>query len=100
MSGFKAITIYARRQVDANEILIGIVDTGEGISPDKTERVFDRFQQIDDESERQRLGFGLGLAICRELVEMHSGRIWVESKPGVGSDFKFTLPLEPPIEPA
>ena len=90
------VTIYARfarQQAGADKILIGVVDTGEGIPADKTDLVFDRFQQLDDRPERRQLGSGLGLAICRELVEMHGGRIWVESKPGAGSDFKFTLPV-------
>ncbi len=99
------VTIYARAtpsirsargQAGADEVLIGVVDTGEGIPAAETDRVFERFQQFDGISERRQLGSGLGLAICRELVEMHGGRIWVESKPNAGSDFKFTLPLDSP----
>jgi signal transduction histidine kinase len=93
------VTIYARcvrRQADPDEVLIGVVDTGEGIPAAEMDRVFERFQQIDLKSERRQLGSGLGLAICRELVEMHGGRIWVESKLDAGSDFKFTLPVQSP----
>lgn len=91
------VTLYARsvrQQAGAGEVLMGVLDTGEGIPPEEIDRVFDRFQQLDAKSERRQLGSGLGLAICRELVEMHGGRIWVESQPGVGSDFKFTLPVD------
>lgn len=98
-TGQGRVTIYARclrRQAGATEVLIGVLDTGEGIPATEMDRVFERFQQLDDKSERRHLGSGLGLAICRELVEMHGGRIWVESQPGAGSDFKFTLPVESP----
>jgi signal transduction histidine kinase len=78
---------------EAGEICIGVRDTGEGIPDDLCERVFDRFQQFDQDSNRRRQGGGLGLAICRELVEKHDGRIWVTSTHGKGSDFIFSLPI-------
>ena len=89
-----SVTLYARHLADDNEVLIGLKDTGEGIPADKLAHLFKRFQQVDDNEERRRQGSGLGLAICRELVEMHEGRIWVESTPGEGSNFMFILPLE------
>ncbi len=91
-----SVTLHASYQAGEQEVVIGINDTGEGITADKIERLFQRFQQVDDNEERRQQGSGLGLAICRELVEAHGGRIWVESKPGVGSDFIFSLPLDPP----
>ncbi len=91
-----SVMLYAEYRPDDKEVLIGVKDTGEGIAADKLDRLFKRFQQVDDNEERRRQGSGLGLAICRELVEMHSGRIWVESKPGIGSNFMFSLPLTPP----
>jgi signal transduction histidine kinase len=90
------VTLYAEYRPGDTEVLIGVRDTGEGIAAEKLDRLFNRFQQVDDNDERRRQGSGLGLAICRELVEMHGGRVGVESAPGVGSNFMFTLPLNPP----
>jgi signal transduction histidine kinase len=74
-------------------VIIGVKDSGEGIAADKLSKLFQRFHQADDNQERRQQGSGLGLAICQELVEMHGGRIWVESTPGQGSNFRFTLPM-------
>lgn len=87
------VRIHARYDRASQEVVIGIADTGEGIPADKLGHLFQRFQQVDDDSDRRRLGTGLGLAICREFVEMHGGRIWVESQVGQGADFIFTLPV-------
>lgn len=92
-----SVTLIARYQADRQEMLLGVKDTGEGIAADKVELLFQRFQQVDHNTQRRRQGAGLGLAICRELVEMHGGRIWVESEPGVGSSFFFTLPRSAPV---
>jgi signal transduction histidine kinase len=69
-----------------------VEDQGRGISPEKLERIFDRFQQGDASDSRDLGGTGLGLALCRSIVERHGGRIWAESTPGQGSRFSFTLP--------
>jgi signal transduction histidine kinase len=87
-----SVTIYAQPQPDQKQVLIGVRDTGEGIPPDKLGCIFDRFTQLDSNPTRRQMGMGLGLAICRELVQMHGGRIWAESA-GMGTDFRFTLPL-------
>jgi signal transduction histidine kinase len=89
------VKIHARHEAAKQEVVIGIADTGEGIPAHKVGRLFQRFQQVDDDSDRRRLGTGLGLAICREFVEMHGGRIWVESQFGHGANFVFALPVEP-----
>jgi two-component system phosphate regulon sensor histidine kinase PhoR len=81
------------------EVRVCVADTGIGIPPAERERVFDRFYQIDSSSTRQHGGTGLGLALCKHIVELHHGRIWVEhSNEGseadsdVGSRFCFTIP--------
>ena len=73
------------------EVRVSVTDTGPGIAPEDHERLFDEFQQADAGIE-QREGTGLGLALSKRLVELHGGRIWVESEPGNGSTFAFTLP--------
>jgi signal transduction histidine kinase len=86
-----SVTLYAGLVDD--QVLIGVADTGEGIPADKLDSIFERFQQVDANVTRRQAGSGLGLAISRELVEMHGGQIWAESEVGVGTDFKFVLPL-------
>jgi signal transduction histidine kinase len=86
------VTLYAQKAQERNEVIIGIRDTGPGIAATDLETIFERFRQAGDAKMRQR-GTGLGLAICKELVEIHQGRIWVESRLNVGSDFKFALPV-------
>ena len=75
------------------EVLVSVTDTGPGIAADDQERIFEEFQQTDV-GVRQREGTGLGLALSKRLVELHRGRIWVESQSGHGSRFVFTLPIE------
>jgi signal transduction histidine kinase len=89
-----SVTMYAKVRPDTKQVLIGVRDTGKGIAPDVMEQLFKRFQGVTRDPNQGRSGTGLGLAICRELVELHGGRIWVESALGAGSDFKFTLPLD------
>ncbi|MEW5957718.1 MAG: ATP-binding protein [Chloroflexota bacterium] len=91
-----SVVISAYYQPHQSEVLFEVTDTGEGIPPDRLDRLFERFHQADENLERRQAGSGLGLAICHALVEMHEGRIWVESTLGKGSSFKFTLPLIPP----
>ncbi len=81
---------------DRKEILIAVADTGIGIAPQDQKKLFEPFSQVDASPTRATEGSGLGLSITRHLVELHGGRIWVESTPGEGSTFAFTLPLEPP----
>lgn len=74
------------------EVCFAVEDEGHGIPPEKLEHIFDRFQQGDASDTRAMGGTGLGLALCRSIVEQHGGRIWAESTPGRGSRFLFTLP--------
>ncbi|MFN8598574.1 MAG: response regulator, partial [Anaerolineae bacterium] len=80
------------------ELYVSVTDTGIGIPQDKQEHIFEEFTQVDASTTRRYGGTGLGLAITRKFVEMHRGRIWVESQEGVGSTFTFTLPREQPID--
>jgi signal transduction histidine kinase len=75
------------------EVLVSVQDTGPGIAEEDQERIFQEFQQTELGQE-QKEGTGLGLALSRKLVELHGGRIWVESEPGHGATFTFTLPVE------
>ncbi len=90
--------------VDATEsdgtIEIVVRDTGEGIAPDAQAFIFDEFRQADGSSRRRHGGTGLGLAIARRLVWMNGGKIWVESEPGAGSRFCFTVPVGPRVTKA
>lgn len=74
---------------------IEVVDTGPGIDPEVQSQIFDRFEQVDNSMTREREGTGLGLALTKELVELHGGSIEVESTPGEGSRFTIWLPLVP-----
>jgi signal transduction histidine kinase/CheY-like chemotaxis protein len=82
-------------QQNGAEIVVSLCDTGSGIPEDQTPHVFEEFYQGDRTLYGRRGGAGLGLAICKQFVEAHGGRIWVESKPGAGSTFFFSLPITP-----
>jgi len=75
------------------ELQVDVSDTGIGIAPTDLDRVFERFYRADHELVRQQTGTGLGLPIAKSIVEMHGGRIWVESELGKGSTFSFSLPV-------
>ena len=85
---------------DAAAVRVEVRDTGVGIATDKLRHVFDRFYQVDGVSMRRRGGIGLGLSICKQIVESHGGRMGVESKVGRGSCFYFILPLPDQTPPA
>ena len=77
-----------------NVVMIEVGDTGRGIAPDHHELIFREFAQVDSSASRAHHGTGLGLTIARRFVELHGGRIWVESELGQGSRFFFTLPVK------
>ena len=76
----------------AGDLRFEVADTGPGVAPDERARIFERFYQSDGTATRRHGGAGLGLAICRELVTLWGGEIGVESTPGKGATFWFTVP--------
>jgi two-component system, sensor histidine kinase and response regulator len=90
------ITVAIQRN-DDEWVQVSVADTGPGISKEEAEKIFHKFYQAPQWSEQASRGTGLGLAICKALVEMHGGRIWVESELGKGSTFIFTLPEDQPF---
>ncbi len=78
---------------ELDRVRVEVRDTGIGIAPESVDRVFDRFYQVDGTLTRRRGGIGLGLAICKLIVEVHGGQIGVASQVGAGSSFYFTLPM-------
>lgn len=78
---------------DGDFLEISVSDTGIGISKENQQRLFQPFQQIETSLTRKYSGTGLGLSLCRRLIELHGGRIWVESEPGKGSRFVFVIPM-------
>jgi len=85
------VTIDAQA-ADAS-FVVSVTDTGPGISEADQLKIFEEFQQADSSSTRTKGGSGLGLSISRRIVELHGGRLWVESMLGHGSTFSFTVPL-------
>jgi signal transduction histidine kinase len=85
--------VSIRAKLADGRFLVAVSDTGPGIAPEHQARIFEEFQQVDSSSTRKKGGTGLGLAIARRIVELHGGRIWVDSTVGEGTTFSFTLPL-------
>jgi signal transduction histidine kinase len=76
-----------------SDFIVSVSDTGPGIPDEERERIFNKFHQVDSTITRTKGGTGLGLAIAKQIVEMHGGRIWVESTLGKGSTFQMELPI-------
>ena len=90
--------VEIRVELQGESLLFAVSDTGIGIPADQIENIFEEFRQADATVSRDFGGTGLGLSITRKLVELHGGRIWVESEPGKGSTFFFSIPLRVPRE--
>jgi CheY-like chemotaxis protein len=84
------ITVTA--QLSGRAVQVAVADTGIGIAPQDVSKVFDEFGQVDSSLQRKHEGSGLGVPLSKRLIELHDGRMWLESQPGQGSTFYFTLP--------
>jgi signal transduction histidine kinase len=85
--------ITVRAKLEDKQLMVEVVDTGIGIAPENQKKVFEDFFQVKSDIKDKTPGLGLGLGLCRRLVEMHGGKIWVESEgEGKGSRFIFTIP--------
>jgi len=85
--------VAIKAEANNGSFYVSVRDTGPGISAADQTRLFQEFQQADNAITKKKGGTGLGLAISKRIIEMHGGKIWVESKPGQGSTFTFTLPV-------
>jgi len=87
------ITLSVCPDAAQESLVFSVSDTGEGIPRSAFERIFEKFGQVETRKEGRKMSTGLGLTFCKMAVEAHGGRIWVESEPGCGSTFSFTLPV-------
>jgi signal transduction histidine kinase len=85
--------VAIKASAENGSFTVAVCDSGPGISAADQARIFDEFQQADSSSTKRKAGTGLGLSIAKRIIEMHKGRIWVESAPGRGSTFFFTVPV-------
>ena len=92
------VHVCARQEEDA--LIVSVADTGPGIRADEMDEIFKPFQQMDGSIHSHWAGSGLGLSVSKHFVELHKGRMWLESEPGQGATFHFRLPLEEAISPA
>jgi signal transduction histidine kinase len=86
-------SIQVESSVQDRYVVVRVKDEGDGVAPQDVERIFEPFYRGSNARKRGARGTGLGLAICKGIVESHGGKLWVESNPGKGSTFSFTLPL-------
>jgi signal transduction histidine kinase len=86
------VALTLEPSIEDNWLQVNVTDSGPGIPTAESEKIFDEFYQIGQPDRKKTEGVGLGLAICKRLVEMHGGAIWVDSTPGRGSSFHFTVP--------
>lgn len=88
--GTITLIVDSYKEKDNDLLLLAVQDTGDGISSEELNFIFDKY--VTAVSDKNKLGTGLGLSICKAIVQEHGGKIWAESKPGFGSIFYFTLP--------
>jgi signal transduction histidine kinase len=86
--------IDVRAQANGGDVVVAVHDTGIGIAPEDQAAVFEEFRQVGRNYTNKQEGTGLGLTLTRKFVELHGGRIWLESEPGKGSTFTFSIPRQ------
>ena len=86
--------VVVRGEAGRKDVTISVADQGVGIAPEHLNRLFEKFFRVEQGLGRHVVGSGLGLPICRAIVESHGGRIWAESEVGEGTTLFFTIPLE------
>jgi signal transduction histidine kinase len=91
--------IMVSAETGENEVILTVSDTGIGIPKADQPRIFERFYRVDVARSREAGGTGLGLAIAKHLVDVHGGRLWVESEVSQGSQFHFSVPVYDPKHP-
>jgi len=79
--------------LDGDFVVVEVLDTGPGLSPEATEQIFEQFYQVGEMMTDKPKGLGIGLSICKEIIRLHGGRTWVKSTPGKGTSFFFSLPV-------
>lgn len=89
----KGTSVHVSASVDTSWVTIGIKDSGIGINPEDLNKIFERYYRVENDQTPHISGFGIGLYLSSEIIQLHRGRIWVESDPGKGSTFYFSLPL-------
>ena len=89
---------YLYVELKNHKYWISVIDTGIGIPKEEFNRIFDQFHQVEDPMTRKYQGMGIGLSITKGMVEVHKGRIWVESIVGKGSKFTVVLPTAPDVQ--
>lgn len=92
-------SIMVAARLESQFVVISVRDTGPGISPEDASRIFEPFQQGSFQQRRDQGGSGLGLSISKQFVELHGGKMWLQSEPGRGSTFSFRLPVSSPADP-
>jgi signal transduction histidine kinase len=85
---------------NGHDLIFSVCDTGPGIVVADQAKIFEEFRQADGSITKTKMGSGLGLAIAKRIIEMHGGRIWVDSSPGEGATFSFTVPAQVELQAA